>query len=241
MGNLLELHNLVFLIPMAFGILLVFGSLFGLGHEADHDVEHDMDHDVGHHDHGHDHGHAKDGKTQNPLAAAPTGEGNEHPLYLQFFAMLGLGRVPLTVLLMILSLTFGCIGLVFNLVLGPMLKTPWLYGWISFGAAVVGSFFLSGKIARLVNRFMPSTETHVVSKHDLIGRTGTLVLPASATGGVAQVTDRYGNVHNVACRINDGSLPEGREIIVFDYDQENDVYAVAAYPDAENARKLTNG
>lgn len=243
MGNLLDLHNLVFLIPMAFGILLVLGSLFGIGHDAEHDADHDIGHAAGgDHDHDHDHGHepGKDAKAPNPLAAAPTGEGNEHPLYLRFFALLGFGRVPLTVLLMILSLTFGCIGLVSNLVLGPVLGTPWIYGWISFGAATVGSFFLSGKIARLVNRIMPTTETQVVTRSDLIGRTGTLVLPASSTGGVAQIVDRYGNVHNVDCRTDGGAIREGSEILIVDYDEDKDLYAVEAYP-AENAKTLSNG
>ncbi len=224
-------QNIVFFIALGFGIVLVLGAVLGfVGHDVDHDVSHDVDgdHDTGHvHDHDHD---QDNGRAQNPLVAAPTGEGNEHPLYLRLLSALGIGRVPITIVLMIMSLIFGGAGLIMNGVLEVILISPYLYGPASFVAASLVTLFLTGKCVRAINRVIPTTETHVVTKNDLVGRTGTLVLPASNVSGTAQIVDRYGSIHQITCRTNDGSsLSEGKEILVIDYNEGDDTYSVEAY------------
>ena len=181
----LEPQNLIFIISLAFGIILVLGAVLGfVGHDADHDVSHDVegDHDVGHdHDTDNERGH-------NPLAVAPAGDGNERSFFSRLFSYIGIGRVPVTIVLMIMSMVFGCTGLIVNAALQSLVSV-YVYAPVSFAVASLVSFFLTGKIARGLNRVMPMTETHNVRKQDFVGTTGTLLLPADQKFGLARVLE----------------------------------------------------
>ncbi len=226
-------QNIVFLIALGFGILLVLGAVLGIGHEVGHDVSHDIGHD---HDAGHDHDHDR---AHNPLAAPLAGEGNERPLYLRLFSALGIGRVPITVILMIMSFIFGSTGLIANAALEPILTSPYLYGPASFVIATVVAFLLTGKCARFVNRRMPSTESYNVEKRDFVGTTGTLLLNTDTHFGLARVADSKGGVYDVTVRTDNGELQKGKKILIIDYDQESDTYTVEAN-DAGDTRVLNS-
>ena len=218
---MLEWYNLIFFIPIAVGLALIAGSALGLGHDAGHDVGHDVHHDVGHGDgHGHDqdHGH------------------HEQSTFSKALSVLGIGRAPLTVVLMIMSFLFGGIGFISNVLLKPVLITPYAYFWVSLAAAFFGMVVGTGKIARLVYRVLPSTETYSITKHELVGRTGELMLPADTNSGLASVQAPDGSVLQVACRTYEGSLPKGGEILVVDYKEEGDLYVVAPMPVEQSSK-----
>ncbi len=226
----LEPQNLIFIISLGFGILLVLGAVLGfIGHDADHDVDHDIegDHDVGH-DTEHDHDTDNE-RGHNPLAVAPAGEGNERSFFSRLFSYIGIGRVPVTIILMIMSMVFGCTGLIVNAALQSLVSV-YVYAPVSFAVASLVSFFLTGKIARGLNRVMPMTETHNVRKQDFVGTTGTLLLPADQKFGLARVLDSKGGVYDIAVRTENGELPKGIEILIIDYDQEQDCFTVEANP-----------
>ena len=210
---MLEWYNLVFLIPIAVGLVLIAGSALGLGHDAGHEVGHDVHHDVGH-------GHGHDGHHESSFAKA--------------LSLIGIGRAPLMVVLMMMSLLFGGIGFASNTLLAPVLRTPYVYFWLSLAAAFFGMVILTAKLARFIAKVMPSTETYSITKQDLVGSSGELMLPADTTTGLAQVSDHEGNVHNITCRTYEGSLPKGGKVLVVDYKEEGDLYVVAAMPADEN-------
>jgi hypothetical protein len=166
---------------------------------------HDAHHDV---DHGHD---------------------SEHHGLL---SLLGVGRVPLTVALMLAALLFGGIGMIGNGILSACGVPPSLYGPISLADAFVGMVLLTGPVARLIARALPSSESYPVSRHDFAGCTGTLLLPADATQGYAQVRDREGNVHNVRCKTTGVALAKGIKILVVEYDEASQTYTVDGIDDA---------
>lgn len=206
---MLEWYNLVFFIPIVVGLALIAGSALGLGHDSEHDVSHDVHHDTGHGD-----GHDQDGH-------------HDQSNFSKALSILGVGRAPMTVVLMIMSLLFGGIGFISNLLLRPILVTPYVYFWVSFAVAVVGMVVGTGKTARLIARVLPSTETDSVTKYDLVGQSGELMLPADMTTGLASVKAHDGSVHQITCRTNEGSLPKGGEVVVVDYKEDGDVYVVA--------------
>ena len=220
MEYLFAWQNLIFLISLAVGLLLVFGSAFGGG---DHDADHDVDHDVGH-DAGHDHdGHR---------GAVDPGEAHEG-FVLKALSLLGVGRVPLVAVLMMMALLFGGFGMICNTIMAAIGLPAWLYGPISIAAAGIATLTLTGRAVKVLNRFMPTNETYRVSRHDLAGSTGTLLFPADAvTTTTAQVKDHEGNVHNIQCRTSKGALPKGGKILVIEYDEENKLYLVAEDPSA---------
>jgi hypothetical protein len=196
-------QNLIFYIPLAVGLLLILGSAFGAyHHDADgaHDAHHDADHDA------------------------------DGGILAKTLQILGVGRVPLTILIMIGSLVFGGVGIITNTILSSLGLVPALYAPISIAVAFVGGVSLTGSAARLLDRLMPTTETYLVSRHDFVGCTGTLLLPADPTSGYAQVKDPEGNVHNIKCRTVRGELPKGAEILIIEYDERTSTYVVDANP-----------
>lgn len=205
MGDPLAWQNLIFNIALAAGVLLVLGSaLGGQGHDTGHDAGHDAGHD---HDGSHEHG---------SLGRA--------------LSVLGVGRVPLTVALMIACFLFGGLGVILNTLFASLGMAPGVYGLISVGAAFVGMVLLTGQAARLVGRILPSSETYPITRQDFAGCTGTLLLPADPTTGYAQVKDAEGNVHNVQCRTVRGALAKGTAILIVEYDEASKTYLVDANP-----------
>jgi hypothetical protein len=208
METLLAWHTLVFYIPVAFGALLALGAAFGLagggaGAEGpDGDAGADADGDG-------------DGD----------GEAGADPL-----SLLALGKLPLALRLMLLSFSFGGVGLV----LGPLIRAvapPALGGVLAVVMAAAGALVISGTTARLLARRLPLFETETVRRADLVGSEGKLVLPASPAGGLAQVRDRRGNLHQVRCRLEPGAaaLPAGSAVLLVDHDQETNVFLAEAF------------
>lgn len=219
-------QNLIFLIPVIFGLLMFVGSAFGLGdgHDAEHG--HDAGHDGGK-EAGKEAGKAAQ-KPANPLDANAAETHGFSPLG-SFLDLMGIGRVPLTIVLAVAGITFGGAGYAGNILLSGAGADPAWFAWITIPGAFVAMVFLTGGIARIINRFMPSSESYNVTKHDLIGRTGTLVLPAGAERGLAQVSDRQGNVFNVTCRTDGAEIPSGQEVLLLEYAEDKDTYLVQAY------------
>jgi membrane protein implicated in regulation of membrane protease activity len=212
MAPLFAWQGIIFYIPLALGILLVIGwALGGLHHGADHDA-----------DPGHDHDH--DQRTGD------VARGQAGGLLGRTLELLGVGRVPLMVALMIASLYFGGGGIICNTVLASLGLPPSIYSPISVVVAFVAMLLLAGRSARLLGRVMPTSETYLVSRHSFAGCTGRLLTSTDATSGYAQVKDREGNVHNIKCRTTAGTLPKGEEILVVEYDDETKTFLVDANP-----------
>lgn len=238
--ELLAWYNVVFLIPLVFGVILVLGSALGLmGHDAGHDVAADADHDVSH-DVGHDVGadtHVDadhDGHLVHTVGDHETGSGHdtghdrESGLFMRMLGVLGIGRAPLSVVMMSIALLFGGVGYAMNFILKPILVEGWLYGWVSVAVAAVATCFFSGIFARMIAKLMPTTETSRVTERDLLGRTGTVILDVDARGGYVQMHDQQGNLHQVTCRSKNGMLPKGSEVTLVAYVREGDFYFVVA-------------
>ena len=240
MGSVFAWQNLIFFIPLAFGLLMFLGAAFGAAGEGHgHDFDGDAGHDAGHGD-GHDGG--KDAgkeagkgaqKGSNPLDATASETHGFNP-FGSFLDLLGVGRVPLTLVLAIAGLTFGGAGYVGNILLAGTGVDTAYFAWITIPAAFVSMTFFTGGIARGINRIMPTSESYNVTQHHLVGQTGTLVLPADATRGLAQVKDPQGTVYNITCRTDGPELPSGQEILVLEYVAEKDAYLVQAYSTEKN-------
>lgn len=223
MVSLLAWYNLIFYIALTVGILFALGSALGMGNH-DHDADgggHDAGHDAGGADHGHDHGHGHE-----------HGHASPHELGGQvswFSDMLGVGRVPFTIILMLLFMLFGGVGVMSNVVLSKVLANPNLFFPISASIALLATFFLTGRTARLINRVMPTSESYNVTKLDLVGKAGKVVATAEGDYAVASVKDHEGNVQQISCRTGGGTLPVGQEILVLEYDAGTGQYLVEAY------------
>lgn len=212
MGNLSAWQNVIFYIPLAVGLLLILGAAFGV-HDHDAGHGHDAGHAGGHDAHGHGGNHDHD---------------HGHSVFERALAVLGVGRVPFTVVLMITSLCFGGLGIILNTLLSSAGLAPSFYGPISVAGAFGGMVALSGAMARLIHRYLPSSESYPISRHDFAGCTGSLLLPADSSSGYAQIKDPEGNVHNIQCRTTGAALPKGTAILVVEYDEATKTFVIDA-------------
>lgn len=130
---------------------------------------------------------------------------------------LGLGRVPLLVVIVVFLALFGVIGLAIQQVAAALTGAP-LSPWPASVAAGVASLPLTGVSARGLARFLPRDETTAVALESLIGRVGTITLGAAIQGSPARarVEDRHGQAHYVMVEPdNDGQIfREGESVLL---------------------------
>jgi hypothetical protein len=138
--------------------------------------------------------------------------------------ILDIGQIPFTVLLMVAALIFGLSGMAVSLTLGPALGSdwPWL-GVIGLAVAIALMVFLTARVARLIIRHLPASETHVSTHADLIGAEARMFTSTFADVQLA------GDVHRIACR-SDSALEPGMRVTVIDYDPETQTYNVSPLP-----------
>lgn len=213
--ELLEWQNLPFVLPFiaAIGYLLLFamGAAPDHDHDVDMDVDADADADVDHgieHAIGHDHGHEH--------------EPHSTSLAAKFMGILGLGKVPLSLLMMSFCFIWGFSGWLSNMILSPILRFPVIYFWISGTVAVVSSVVLTGALARGLSKIMPSTETYGVKEADLVGRVAEVRYPVTSMSGTACLYDDQKSFQEVQCRVgaNDEKIPSGARVVLMRYDEE---------------------
>ena len=220
--------NLVFIVP--FGLALLYlglyvftGLTFGdadLDHDlsVEHDVsvEHDLDAD---HDVSADHDHE-----------ASIDEGSFG--FMSLLAAHWRGRAfPLSLVLMILLILWGSVGFALNQLLVQMIGASAIVGLVSVPVTMVVSLFLTGVIARVVGKVLPTNETYGRKRSDLVGTVGEAVLPIDASFGLASVRDSQGDLFQVPCRVADGeaAIAKGMRVVLFEYDAEKAVFHVAPY------------
>lgn len=123
---------------------------------------------------------------------------------------LGIGRVPLLMLLVVFLALFGLIGLSIQQFAGPLPL------WIAAPAAAAAALPLTGFGARGLARIMPGDETTAVSLDSLVGRRGTITIGTARRGSPAQarVADIHGQVHYVMVEPydDDHSIGEGETV-----------------------------
>lgn len=192
--NPFALSNILFLLGLAAGIFfMAVTAVSGIGDGHDADADHDADID-----HGHD------------------------ALVGRALSLLGVGRMPLLLLLTVLSLLFGAIGFLLNVVFSRSGLPPYIYGWLSFIAASVSSIALTRAVARVFAKIMPKTESYGTTNEELCGCQGVAVYSVTETDGMVQVRDWRGGLQKVAARTKDGEkIPMNGAVEILSY-REND-------------------
>jgi hypothetical protein len=222
--DLLQWWNLIFLLP--FGLALVYvllmatgavvaegGHDFGLDHDQDVGLDHDIDHDA-HMD-----------------AHAPEGPG----FVGHMLTLLGVGRVPLSLIATCFCFVWGFSGWASNEVFRSFMPAPALYVWISIAIALFMSLLFTRFLVFGMTKILPLDENYAVSDVQLVGRRAKVRFTITPVSGTAQLNDQYGTLHEVPCRLKSDeqeikSLPPGTPIILLDYDREKKVFYVRHDP-----------
>lgn len=130
---------------------------------------------------------------------------------------LGVGQVPLLMLLVVFLGVFGSLGL-----LGQQAALDWasrlLSGWIAVPAAGVLALPLTGLAARGLARVLPQDHSTAIPLEELVGRSAQIVI-GRATPGMparARVDDRHGQPHYVMVEPDnpDQSFEEGEQVLL---------------------------
>lgn len=223
----LQWWNLIYELPFLAALLyigLLASGTVSPGHgEGDigHDISHvlHLDHDVSH-DGGHPHDH-------------PDHDVDEDAgVFVRVLYFFGIGRVPLSIVMLSFLLIWSFTGWASNLLLSRWFPQP-VFIVISFALATIVALILTRYIAIGLAKVMPSLETYGVSQQELGGSHGTAKYGITQSFGRAQVYDRFGNLQEVNCRLLPGgdSIPAGVPIRLLEYNTEGRFYTVVREAD----------
>lgn len=248
--DLMQWWNLIYAIPLVTSVVWIMatvvsgthgdgGQSHGVGHDIGHAV-HGIEHAVGHvfhqaADHDAGHGDVHDLSHAGQADHANDAHGNEsHDDVKTFsttsllFLILGIGRVPITLLIGIFLLCWGAFGLLINEFMSDGLKYPALYIWPSMGITFGVSLVITRCLAAVVGRLIPPTETFGISRLELVGSLGKTIYTTSENTGTVDIKDTYGTVHRVQAKTepDQEAIPSGKEVMVLDFDEEDKRFIV---------------
>ncbi len=147
---------------------------------------------------------------------------------------LGVGRVPLLVLIVAFLASFGVIGLIGQHIFDALVGDP-LNPLIAVPAAFVAALPVTGVVARGLAKILPQDETTAYPVEGLTGLVGTITVGEARVGSPARasVRDPHGQRHNVLVEPIDPALGfrEGQEVILVRH--EGGHFRVVAYHPTE--------
>lgn len=116
---------------------------------------------------------------------------------------LGIGEIPLLILLVVLLALFGMIGLTLQQVVTSLAGVP-MAPWNAAALAFLASFPLLGVCARGLARILPRDETSAVGLDSLLGKRAVVTVGIARRGSPARarVRDIYGQTHHVMMEPN---------------------------------------
>ncbi|MBX7514073.1 YqiJ family protein [Qipengyuania sp. GH38] len=197
--TLLEPHNMPFAAALVIMLILALVQLIGVADFGDADV--DLD-----------------------------GEGLPDASMLDgLLTLLGIGRVPLTIWIMLFLGVFAIVGLSIQAIAEDLTGST-LYSWLAALIAGVAALPVTGIFARPLGRIMPKDHTTAVSTGSLVGRRAKITdgVARQASPARARVKDVHGQSHYVMVEPHEASseLHAGDEVLLVRR-EGNQFYATA--------------
>ncbi len=204
---LLEWQNLIFLLPMAFALLLLGVSMLGGDGDGDHEAEH------------HFGGHEMDG------VGVDSADASAFSRALDF---LGLGRVPVSILIFTWCMLFGFTGLILeHYLLALFLPLRLLNITLSVIVAFISAGLLTSLLARLTGRFVPRLESYGERKEHFINREAEVRYTITSSSGTVTLLDKYGNLQQFQAQLHEScneTIPPHTKVVLLSYDASEDVF-----------------
>lgn len=210
-------YNWPFLFPLAFGImfilldLLIGGMSQIIGGVLDFEVDLDGDGEI-------------------DTAA----DVDAHPGFLAHaFMWLGMGRVPLSIIIECLTIIFGITGLLVNAIWSEVGILPGFSLPVALGVASVVSIVATHAGASTLARLLPSESTISRPAGGFVGEPAVVVNTITATAGQIRVEgqgNRPNTVLNAKLYVQpDGPslIARGRGVIVMEYVEAGNCYLVS--------------
>jgi membrane protein implicated in regulation of membrane protease activity len=142
--------------------------------------------------------------------------------------LLGVGSVPVSMVVMFMLFTWGGIGFLTNQIAHTRLAEPWQVALVSLPLAAIGSVLVTSVLTRLIGKYMPMRETYARRSHDLLGSRGEAIYQIDDKFGMVNVRDDRGDLFQVACRLRPGSspIPKGATAQLVAYSAKEHMYYV---------------
>ena len=220
--ELLQWWNLIFLLPavaaLLYLLLLALGALPAEGDHGDVHMEPGLHVEI----HG-AHIEIHPGDLPDDLAHDVSHDSDP---FRGALSLIGVGRIPLSLVLMSFLFLWGFFGWVGNQVFGSLLPSPALFLWPSLAVALVGAGAFTRFLAIRLGRVMPSTESYGASTRELVGRIADVRYAVTESSGTVQLYDTYGTMHEVPARVLPGEapIPSGERVVLWRYDGDEGAY-----------------
>lgn len=201
-----EWQYLIFELPIVAALLYVvlMASGLSLGEDAHLDVGHDVHVEADHHVHAEAHGH------HLHILGAVLG-------------FLGIGKVPLSILMMSACFIWGAAGLLLLVMLGvdSILKV------VAFTALAAGVG--TRLVAEGLSALIPREESYYTPKEHMVGQVGEVLYEVTRASGTVRLRDPSGNLLDLDCRTRgDECIKSGTRVVLHEYDRSADVFYVHA-------------
>jgi membrane protein implicated in regulation of membrane protease activity len=230
--------NLIFVAPFAVALVYLFAcTLGGVGMgdgdadvhgdvdaDADADIDADADADV-HVDadpdgdvHAEADGHDADGNGDGDGDGdADSHEMEQTPAHLTALAWMGVGRVPLSLIGLVLLLTWGAAGFLTNAILRP--RTDFDAARISIPVAMLASVLVTRSLVILIGRFVPLNQNLAMRQSDHVGEVGQALYGIDEKFGLVAIRDERGDLKQLPCRVAAGvePIPRGAKVKLVAY------------------------
>jgi hypothetical protein len=134
--------------------------------------------------------------------------------------------VPLSLVGMVLLLSWGALGFMSNVLARPHVPQDWQAALISLPLALVGSIAITSGMSGLIVRYLPLNQTAARRRHELLGNVGEAIFAIDENSGVVIVRDDDGNLFQVGCRIGPDQTPiaKGARVRLVSYRAADNVF-----------------
>ncbi len=150
--------------------------------------------------------------------------------WASFLSFVGIGQAPMTLVLLLLFVTFGFAGWVLNGVVVSLFNAyPGIAIAGTLPLSALSSLLLTSRLSRLLNRVAPAVSTTAMSRKQLVGLRGVVVsAQVSERFGQVRVQDRSGASLTVFARVEPEQPPIARdsEVVIVAYDEKTHTYTV---------------
>jgi hypothetical protein len=156
--------------------------------------------------------------------------GEKVPTFSAFslLQLIGFGKVPLSLMVMILLICWGISGFATNQMLHKTMSDGDKVGLMSLPIAAAISLVATALITRALHKVMPQDESTAKTLPQLVGQHGTAILPINDTFGLARVLDGSGVGIQVPCRVAPGqeTISANRAVVLMRFDRSERVFYV---------------
>ncbi|NJL59950.1 MAG: YqiJ family protein [Desulfobacteraceae bacterium] len=166
-------------------------SITDIEHDVEHDIEHDADHDAEH----------------------DISSGMKLTIAHSFLSILGIGRCPLLNHYDELLFPVHLHRSEREHPLKSSLAAFPIYGVMSYIFSMILGFFLTGRLAGIIGKLMPTCETYIRQESSLVGRLGKSVYNFTENRGYVQVYDNTKTLKEISAENMEPDQPIAREMM----------------------------